>query len=93
MCVYCKHGKRIDDEYDEGYLEITPLVPLPSVILSGEGAGKTLPAEEPYACLFFYYYGDSGESMSFPIKYCPMCGEELKVGGIGKFIFKAKESD
>lgn len=82
MCDYCKHGKRIHDEYDEGDLEITPVIPLPPVILSGEGAGTMLPAEEPYACLFFYYYGDSGESMSFPIKFCPMCGEEIKVHGI-----------
>ena len=91
MCDYCKNGKHIEDEYGEGYLEITKLVPLPSIILSGEGAGTKLPADDPFACLFFYYDGDKGESMSFPIKFCPMCGEEIKVHGIGVFKRKDKE--
>lgn len=48
MCDYCQNGKHIYDEYGEGYLEITKLVPLPSIILSGEGVGTKLAAEEPY---------------------------------------------
>ena len=92
MCDYCKNRKHIDDEYGEGYLEIAKLIPLLPIILSGEGAGmQASAADPPYACLFFYYDGDERESMSFPIKFCPMCGEEIKVNGIGAFKREEKE--
>lgn len=76
MCKFCSPDREIvTDEYDEMDMRIVKLTPMPEINLTtGETATK---ADTPYYCLFLYYDIDKGETASFPIKYCPLCGRRL----------------
>lgn len=77
MCKYCNGEMcRIEDEYEEFEADIVHITPFPAIDLN---TGKIVAdAADPYYALFIYYYGDTGEKGSFPINFCPMCGERLK---------------
>lgn len=84
MCDFCKGRSFIEDEYGEWKLHSVKLTPLPPVILSGDIPSHSQPeAEPPYWALFLKYIDEGfekGEMASFPIRFCPVCGQELKDG-------------
>lgn len=75
LCDFCERHRPIDDDYGRYSLELTRLIPLPSINLTtGE---KTEPKNKTEYVMFIYEDEDDGEVGSFPIKFCPMCGRKL----------------
>ena len=75
LCDFCERRRPIEDDYGRYSMELTSLIPLPSINLTtGE---KTEPERKVEYALFLYEDKDGGEVGSFPIKYCPLCGRKL----------------
>ena len=80
-CEFCQGGGCIEDEYGEWKLEVVKIEPLPPIVLSGYPGIVPYHAEAPYWALFMKHLEEDftvGEKASFPIKYCPMCGRDLR---------------
>lgn len=75
-CKYCQKGARLEDEYANYEAEVVKITPLPVIDLTiGEKADT---ADPPYYALFLYEDPEGGETASFPINFCPVCGRDLR---------------
>ena len=80
-CEFCQGGGFIEDEYGYWKLQAVKLTPMIPVVLSGHSDLVPPNADPPYYALFLRYLDegyDKGEHASFPIKFCPVCGRDLR---------------
>lgn len=77
-CEFCQEGRFLEDEFGNYALAHIELIPLPAINLTTGERDKT--AEPPYHIMQLRYldFEFDSEMSRFPIKYCPMCGRDLR---------------